>query len=81
MPTEKQNNTIGRSIVPFRKLMDGIMYILGNECQWKMLLPRDYSSGSTCHRRFQEWVQLDIFRKIRVRLLTLYDDKEVIKWA
>jgi len=61
--------------------MDGIMYILGTEYQWKMLLPGEYSSGSTCHRRFQKWVQLDIFRKIRVRLLTLYDDKEVIKWA
>jgi len=57
------------------------MYILGTEYQWKMLLPGEYSSGSTCHRRFQKWVQLDIFRKIRVRLLTLYDDKEVIKWA
>ncbi len=77
---KKQNNTIGRPIVPFRKVMDGIMYILRTGCQWKML-PREYGSGSTCHRRFQEWVQLDIFRKIWVRLLALYDDKEGIKWT
>src|SRR3954447_17329528 len=70
LPTEKQNNTIGRPIVPFRKVMDGIMYILRTRYQWKMmLLPREYSSGSTCHRRSQQWVQLDIFRKIWVRLL------------
>ncbi len=80
LPTEKQNNTIGRPIVPFRKVMDSIMYILRTGCQWKML-PREYGSGSTCHRRFQEWVQLDIFRKIWVRLLALYDDKEGIKWT
>jgi transposase len=79
LPTEKQNNTIGRPIVPFRKVMDGIMYILRTGYQLKMLLPREYGSGSTCHRRFHKRVQLDIFRKIWVRLLALYDDKEGIK--
>ena len=80
LPTEKQNKTIGWPIVPFGKVMDGIMYILRTGCQWKML-PGEYGSGSTCHRRFQEWVQLDIFRKIWVRLLELYDDKEGVKWT
>ena len=79
LPTEKQNNTIGHPIVPFRKVMDGIMYILRTGYQLKMLLPREYGSGSTCHRRFHKRVQLDIFRKIWVRLLALYDDKEGIK--
>ncbi len=79
LPTEKQSNTIGRPIFPFRKVMDGIMYILRTGCQWKML-PCEYGSGSTCHRRFQEWVHLDIFKKIWIRLLELYDDKKGIKW-
>ncbi|MER5174582.1 MAG: IS5 family transposase [Candidatus Nitrosocosmicus sp.] len=80
LPKEKQNNTIGRPVIPYRKVMDGIMYVLRTGCQWKML-PREYGSGSTCHRRFQEWVQLDIFRKIWVRVLQMYDDKEGIKWT
>jgi transposase len=53
LPTEKQNNTIGRPMVPYRKVMDGIMYILRIGCQWKML-PKEYDSGSNCHRRFQK---------------------------
>jgi transposase len=57
--------------------MDGIVYVLRNGCQWNML-PREYCSGSTCHIRFQEWVQVDVFRKIWVRALALYDGKEGI---
>jgi transposase len=56
LPAEKPNNNIGRPIVPFRKVMDGIVYVLRTGCQLKML-PKEYDTGSTCHRRFQEWVR------------------------
>ena len=78
LPEEKRNNTIGRPAVPFRKIMNSILYILRTGCQWKML-PKEFGSGSTCHRRFQQWVQLGIFKKIWVRLLEEYDDKRGIK--
>jgi len=78
LPDEKPNNTIGRPAVPFRKIMNGILYILRTGCQWKML-PKEFGSGSTCHRRFQQWVQLGIFKKIWVRLLKEYDSKKGIK--
>ena len=80
LPKEKPNNTIGHPIIPYRKVMDGIMYVLRTGCQWKML-PKEYGSGSTCHRRFQEWVQLDIFKKMWIRLLKEYDHKKGIKWV
>ena len=79
LPKEKPGNTVGRPIIPFRKVMDGIMYVLRTGCQWKML-PREYGSGSTCHRRFQKWVRLDVFKKIWIRLLKTYDSKKGIKW-
>ena len=41
LSTEKQNNTIGRPIVPYRKVMDGIVYVLRTGCQLKML-PKEY---------------------------------------
>ena len=63
LPTEKQNNTIGRPIVPYRKVLDGIVYVLRTGCQWKML-PKEYGSGSTCHRRFREWIQLDFQKDV-----------------
>ena len=28
LPSEKPNNTIGRPIVPFRRVLDGIVYVL-----------------------------------------------------
>lgn len=73
-------NTIGRPIVPYRKVLDGIMFILRTGCQWKML-PREYGSGSTCHRRFQEWRESGIFDKLWTRLLKIYDNKRGIKWS
>src|SRR3954468_17614067 len=79
LPREKPNNTVGRPVIPFRKVLDGIVYVLRSGCQWKMLLPSEYGSDSTCHRRFQQWVQIDIFKKIWIILLKEYDHKKGIK--
>ena len=73
LPIEKPSKTVGRPIVPYRKVLDGILYILRTGCQWKML-PSEFGSGSTCHRRFQEWNKLDVFKKTWVKLLKSYDD-------
>ena len=80
LPIEKPFKTIGRPIVSYRKVLDGILYILFSGCQWKML-PKEYGSGSTCHRRFQEWNGLDLFKKIWIKLLTIYDNLNGINWT
>jgi hypothetical protein len=41
-----------------------------------MLLVKEYGSDSACHRRFQQWVKLNIFKKIWAKLLEEYDYKE-----
>jgi transposase len=79
LPPEKPSETIGRPIVPFRKVLDGILYVLRTGCQWKML-PKEYGSGSTCHRRFQEWIGKRVFQKLWIRLLEIYDDIRGIEW-
>ena len=76
---EKPDKTIGRPIVPFRKVLDGILYVLRTGCQWKMLL-KEYGSGSTCHRRFQEWTLSKVFEKLWIRLLQVYNDLRGIRW-
>jgi transposase len=79
LPYEKPINTVGRPVIPFRIVLDGILYVLRTGgCQWKML-PKEYGSGSTCHRRFQQWVQLGIFKNLWARLLKEYDHKIGIK--
>jgi transposase len=80
LPKEKPSKTVGRPIIPFRKVMDGIVYVLRTGCQWKML-SSEYGSGSTCHRRFQKWVELDVFKRIWIKLLKAYDNKQGVKWA
>ena len=62
LPKEKPSSTIGRPVIPYRKVLDGILYVLRTRCQWKML-PKEYGSSSTYHRLFQEWNILGVFKK------------------
>ena len=76
---EKRPGTRGRPPVPFRRVLDSILYVLRTGCQWKAL-PREYGSGSTAHRRFQQWVNDGVLERIWVKLLERYDEVQVVKW-
>ena len=80
LPKEKSSKTVGRPIVSYRKVFDGILYVLRTGCQWKML-PKEYGSGSKCHRRFQEWNSINIFKNIWIKLLKIYDGMIGINWT
>ena len=80
LPPEKPPGTPGRPPIPFRKVMNGILYVLRTGCQWNMV-PERYSSGSTVHRRFQEWVQSGVFDEIVALLLAWYDEQHEIAWT
>ena len=79
LPPEKPINTIGRPVVSFRNVLEGILYVLRTGCQWKML-PKEYGSGSTCHRRFQQWSKGKVFERLWTRLLKEYDHVVGIQW-
>ena len=78
-PPEKALGTPGRPVVPFRTVLNGILYVLRTGCQWKAA-PRTYASGSTLHRRFQEWEQKGIIRAILQHMLVRYDRRRGIDW-
>jgi transposase len=63
----------------YRKLLNGIFYVLRTGCQWKML-PREYYSGSTSHKYFQSWIKVGIFKKMWEKSLNRYDEMKGIKW-
>jgi transposase len=44
------------------------------------MLPKEYGSGSTRHRRFQQWSSSKVFQKLWARLLKVYDDVVGIQW-
>lgn len=76
---EKAKGTAGRPVVPFRLVLDGILYVLRTGCQWKAA-PKEFGSGSTLHRRFQQWVKAGVFFKVWVMLLEEYEQLRGIKW-
>ena len=78
-PKRKASRKGGRPRTPDRIVLAGIMYKLRTGCQWKAI-PIDFGSGSTCHRRFGEWVNRGIFNRIYKRLLRHYDDRVGIDW-
>ena len=61
LPTEKANNTTGRPVISFRKVLDGILYILRTGCQWKML-PKEYGSGLPAIEDFNNGQYLKYFK-------------------
>jgi transposase len=72
LPPEKEPGTPGRTPVPFRKVMNGILFVLRTGCQWKALPKKAHGSGSTVHRRFQQWTQAGIIDAIVEPMLRWY---------
>jgi transposase len=79
LPPDKPLGANGRPRVPNRTALNGILYVLRTGCQWKMV-PAQYSSGSTCHLRFQTWVRAGLFKRIWRVGLKHYVDLQGIDW-
>jgi putative transposase len=60
--------------------MKGILSVLKTECQWKALDATGICSGSTAHRRFQEWVKAGVFERFCQQGLLAYDELKGIDW-
>lgn len=54
----------GRPRCPDRAVLNGILWVMRTGAQWADLPSSRYPSKSTCHKRFQEWVQSGVFEKI-----------------
>jgi transposase len=52
--------------VPARRVLDAVLWIV-NTAQWHML-PQDYPNYKTVHRRFQQWCQSEVLRKVLTEL-------------
>jgi transposase len=56
-----------------RKAMDAILFVLRTGCQWHALNETKICSRSSPHRRFQEWVEADVFVALWEQGLVEYD--------
>jgi len=80
LPPEKVLQTPGRPVIPFRRVFDGILYVLRTGCQWKAVA-KEFGSGSTVHLRFQEWERRDVFKAFWRLMLKRYDRRRGIGWT
>lgn len=79
-PFPNPNPKGGRQWVCHRKAMNGIFFVLRTGCQWNALNATGICSSSTAHRRFQEWTELGVFKKLWAEGLEEYDALKGIQW-
>jgi transposase len=79
LPKYSKSRLGGRPRSDLRKVADGIFYVLRTGCQWKAA-PREFGSGSSLHRYFQEWTRRHVFHKLWKYLLRRYDALRGIQW-
>jgi putative transposase len=79
LPKYRKSPRGGRPRLELRKAMDGIFYVLRTGCQWKAA-PREFGSGSSLHRYFQEWARRGVFHNLWKYLLRRYDQLRGIQW-
>lgn len=79
LPIYPINPEGGRPRIDFRRIANGIFYVLRTGCQWKAA-PREFGSGSTLHRYFQEWTAFGVFQKLWKASLLEYDELKTIQW-
>lgn len=79
LPRPKQPGTVGAPQLCFRRVLNGILYVLRTGCQWKAV-PRVFGSGSAVHAYFQHWTALGCFEQAWAVLLERYDDLIGIDW-
>jgi transposase len=53
---KRRSDGRGRPWQDTRTVLNGILWVLGTEAQWREL-PHRYPPYQTCHRRFQQWVR------------------------
>lgn len=78
-PPKPKRGPGGRPPISDRVIVDGILYVLRSGCPWKYV-PREFGSGSTCHRHFSAWVKEGVFAKLWAVLTQQYDGLKGIDW-
>lgn len=71
IPPDPPRNRKGRPVIPARKALKGILFVLKSGIPWEML-PKELGCGSgmTCWRRLRDWQKAGIWKNIHLVLLT-----------
>lgn len=80
LPPAKRARTPGRTALPQRRVLNGILYVLRTGCQWKSLRKEWFGASSSLHAYFQAWQRLGVWQQIFQLLLRHYDKTRRIQW-
>jgi transposase len=80
MPNPKITSKGGRPRIDDRQVLNGILYVLLNGCQWADL-PPTMGAYVTCWRRYREWQQDGTWEKIWLTLFPLLTRKQLLEWS
>src|ERR687884_1387855 len=83
LPKQVTHHPLGchRKRVEDRSAMKAIFFVLKTGCQWNALNATGICSSSSAHRRFQEWVDADVFVALWEQGLLAYDGVRGIDWS
>jgi len=57
----------GRKPIPYRRVFEGIVYVLRTGCQWKAVPKERFGSPSAIHGYFTRWLKLGFFLSLACR--------------
>lgn len=75
----KRKKSGGSPPLDFRRILNGIFYLLKTGCQWGYL-PACYGSKSAVHEHFQRWVHAGVFAAIFRLSVEDYQELNGIEW-
>lgn len=76
----KKNSKGGRPRIDDRQVLNGILYVLLNGCQWADL-PPNLGAYVTCWRRYNQWTKDGTWEKIWIALFPLLERKQLLEWS
>src|ERR687895_981797 len=67
--------------VDFRRITEGIFYVLRTGVHWRALPRERFGPPSTVYYYFSQWVKAGVFEKLWAEALTIYDDLLGLEWT
>jgi transposase len=82
LPPERPKPKGGRPLVPDRKALTGILFVLKTGIQWEDL-PQEMGGGCgmTCWRRLRDWQTAGVWQQLHALLLDRLAEADQIDWT
>lgn len=67
--------------VDFRRVTEGIFYVLRTGIQWQAVPRERFGPPSTVYYYFARWVRAGVFERLWAEALAVYDELQGLEWT